>query len=194
MERISAWAAAHPILSWSVGGVIALIVLVVLGYGILRLWMNWHRVDRSGAKLIAANLTVHHDIDSDDIVFTCPLHNQGRHAARDLHVGMSLVSRQKAGFTASWRFSRTIAELAPGKHIDFDIRVSRTELARLASNFNTGTIGLWSNYSSSRPHKAINSYGAIGPRVRYALAVGEVGGKACVTVTDFTLIDPYHGF
>jgi hypothetical protein len=190
METIIAWAATHPILAWS-GGLAALIILLALAYGVFVLWVLWDSIDRSGAKLMPEILAVRHDAE-DVLVFTWSIRSVGKFAARDVHVWMSITARQKTGHSAAWRFHSKVATLETGTCTDFDIRVSRSELARLAHDFNHGRISLSTHYSSSSPKKRLKPMGVMGPQVHYALAVAEVSGKASVTVTDFTPIDPYH--
>ena len=192
MEVIIAWASAHPILAWSVAGVAALVVLLALAYGLFVLWVIWDNIDRSGTKLVSEGFAVLHDKNIDEVAFIWTVRDSGKFAARDLRVWMNVSTKQKAGRTASWRLNRTVAALAPGELIDFDIRVSRSELTRLSRDFDKGTITLWSHYSSSSPRKPPKPFGASGPNAHYTLTVGEIGGEACVTVTDFTPIDPYR--
>lgn len=190
MEAVIAWAAAHPILAWS-GGIVALIILLALAYGVFVLWVLWDNIDRSGAKLVSESFTVRHDTD-DLLIFTWSIRSAGKFAARDVRVWMSITARQKTGHSAAWRFHFKAATLESGNCTDFDIRVSRSELARLAHDFNQGRISLSAHYSSSSPKKRPKPFGVMGPQIHYALAVAEVSGKACVTVTDFTPIDPWR--
>lgn len=189
METIIAWATAHPILAWS-GGIAALIVVLALAYGVFVLWVIWVNIDRSGAKLISEGLTVIHDTN-DEVVFTWSVRSTGKFAARDVYIWMNLTSKQTTGRSAAWRFNPKITSFEPGTCTDFDLCVSRGELVRLARDFDRGTISLSWHHSSSSPKKPPKLFGVMGPQVHYALAVGEVGGEACVTVTDFTAIDPY---
>lgn len=199
METIKVWISAHMFLTGLVAGVAAVVIAIIT------LWALWvlvfiiatilskYNVDRSGARLTVSKFTVVRDAEPDQILFTWTVDNQGKFPAKELHIRITVQAKQKDGAGATWRLTRTIALLGPGDHVDVVVRIARGELTRLAGDFDSGAVTLWSNYSSAPPNKAPNDdVGAAGPRMRYKLSVGQVGNQECVTVTDFQAVD-YFG-
>ena len=185
MAIIFAWMSGHPHLACLVAAVAIIFLLWVLHFVAMALLSRPSR-DRSGASLMAEDFSVNFDAEADQVGFTWTIANRGRFAARELGIGISFRAVQQDGSVALWRLKRTIAVLEPGEHVDVACAIARRELVRLAHDFDDGTIGLWSHYSSTPPGKTPVKFGATGPRVRLNLSVGKVGSEDCVTVTDLT--------
>ena len=196
MQIIVAWMLAHPVMAWSAMGVAAVVVLLALVFVLYMLvlyilgWVLSGRVkDRSGAKLNGDAFSVTPDDTTDEIVFRWIIANNGKFAARQLRTGMNIRPILRNGLAVSWRLSRDWDVLEAGNHVEIVIRIARDELSRLAGEFEDGSVVLWSYYSSARPKKPVKFAGMAGPRLRFRLAVGQVHGRDCLTVTDFTSID-----
>ncbi len=173
------------------GIIIVVAILWVLMFFIATIRSKFD-VDRSGASLTISAFTAVHDADNDHMVFTWTLTNRGKFAAKELRLGISVRSTQKDGIAATWRLNRKLGRLNPADHVEVVMPIARGELARLAGDFDNGAVSLWSYYSSARPNRTPNDFGVAGPRMRYKLGVGQVGGQDCVTVTDFQAVD-YFG-
>jgi len=198
MKTILGWLSAHPIVAWLITGFDVLVGLIIAIW--LIVWLLAHlfvllssigRKDRSGADVEGDTFTVMHDESSDEIAFNWALTNRGKFAARRLRAHLNLRSKQKDGSTVNWRLSKEVAALPAGDRVDFTLLIARGELRRLAHAFEEGSVGVFSSYSSAAPKRPPTGF-KMGPRKRFRLAVGPVGGDDCVTVTDVTPIDYYQ--
>ncbi len=192
MKTIVAWVSAHPIVTWSVAGVAAIAVLLFAATVIFVLVQRQRCKDRSGVTLTADLFTAVFDERADEIVFTWTSVNPGKFAARRLRTTVNLRITHGDDLSATWRLSREVTALEPGTHADFALRIARSELIRLARDFKDGNLTMWSYYSASSPKKPAGIYIAPGLRKRFKLAVGQVGGQDCVTLTDPTPVDFYQ--
>ena len=192
MDLILRYMAGHPGVAWSIVGAAALLTLFIILYVLYLLFIllvyirTRFEKDRSGAKLTVEGFRFEHDEGLDEIQFGWTLVNHGKFAARRLHSNLNLRITQTDGLVVSWQERQNEAALAPGERTDVVVRVTRRELARLAPNFEKGSLHLWSHYSSSRPKKKANFFGAYGPSVRINLAVSQIAGQDCVAVVDPT--------
>ncbi len=196
MKTILAWLSAHPVATWLLTGFDVLAAVIIVCW--LAIWLlaflaipfyRWRNKDRSGANLSDIVFAVRHDDASDEIVFSWILTNRGKFEARRLRTGASFYANLSEGRVVSWRLNREVAALASGDHVEIAIRVARAELSRQACEFDNGSVSLWCHYSSASPKKPAGNFITTGPRQRFNLAVGQVGGQDCVTVIDLTPVD-----
>jgi len=199
MKTIIVWLSAHPIVAWLITGFDVLAGLIIVVW--LTIWVLAHlfalihfrrRKDRSGADLSNAVFAIKHDDALDEIVFSWTLTNRGNFGARQLRMGANFRANQKDGQIASLRLTKEMAVLAPGDCVEVAIRIARSELGRQARDFDEGSVGFWCNYSLASPKKPAGGFVAFGPKQRFKLAVGQIGGQNCITVTDLMPIDYFQ--